>query len=99
MIKAGDRIEWDNEAHIHTAQMDIKNTGIIDRILPINAEHIDHCVTECALDAIHLLFIRVDDSRARIILSGRGKDLKFPDGGTETVQAKELDDWEDDLFD
>jgi len=97
MIKAGDRITWDKKAHLHTRQMNIGNSGTIDRMLPFGRAHIDDCVDECELAKVAIFFIQVDDSPARIGLTADFGDLRFPDGGDEVVE-KDLDDWEDDLF-
>jgi hypothetical protein len=99
MIKAGDRIEWDKQAHLHTKQMNIESTGIIDRMLPFGQAHIDNTVDECEMDKVAIFFIKVDGSNARIGLTSGFGDLRFPDGVDEVEPEEDLDDWEDDLFD
>jgi len=78
-LRAGDRIEWDNDAHTHTKQMDIMNTGKIESILPKNFKHVSHVLDECELDRAAVIWVKVDDSPARIGLGPRNPDLRFPD--------------------
>ena len=79
IIQVGDRIEWDNDEHTHTKQMDIKNTGRIESILPRGFEHVDDNVSSCKREDAAIIWVTVDGSPARIGLGPRNKDLVFPD--------------------
>lgn len=92
MISVGDRIEWDSEAHIHTRELKLPNTGRIEQILPKRLKHVGGNVESCAREDAALLFIKIDHSPARIGLCADLPDLRFPD------QKDDLDEWEDDLF-
>ena len=94
MLRAGDRIAWDKEAHVHTKQMDIESTGKIYSILPKGFKHVDDRVETCELEKAAIIWVQVDGSPARIGLGPKNPDLKFPD-------AKEDDgtDLMDDLWD
>ena len=93
LIRVGDSVEWDKDAHTHTKQMKIPNTGKIEGILPEGFNHVDDRVEECQRKDACIIFVKVDNSTARIGLLAKHEDLKFSE-----QEEKDLDDWEDDLF-
>ena len=83
MVRVGDRLQWDNDAHIHTSQMNIANTGVIEQIHPVGATHFDDSVEACALEEATTFTIKVDDGPARICLCANCEDLVFPDAADD----------------
>lgn len=78
IIRVGDRIQWDAEAHVHTSQMDIPDTGRVEAILPKAFKHFGETVDSCEREDAGIIWVQVDDSTARIGFGAGAADLAFP---------------------
>jgi hypothetical protein len=82
MIKVGDKVMWDSQAHTHTkflASVGCKSTGVVYGILPKGFKHVDDHVEQCKDEGAVIIWVKVDDDTARIGLSPEDPDVKFPD--------------------
>ena len=98
MIKAGDRIEWDPEAHDHTRYFSSKgmgNTGRIYGILPKGFAHISERVAQCRREDASILWVEVDNDTARLGFCADCKDLQFPDGEEDDGMSLLDDLWDE----
>ena len=86
MIRVGDRLEWESDAHVHTkqfAELGCTNTGKIYGIVPVGFTHINDRVEACRREDAAILFVQIDDSTGRIGLRADYSDLVFPDAADD----------------